>query len=78
MFTLKNGSLTMENTDIEHLIGFMEEDAFSPKEALKRELELVGLDIAKVLSIELTGRQMSNEKYCEAYSKIVCDFWNNK
>lgn len=78
MFILKNGSLSMEDQDIEHLIGWMDEENYSPKEALKVELDNVGLSIKKVKSVELTGRQMSNEKYREAYSKIVCDFWNNK
>lgn len=78
MFILKNGSLSMEDYDIEHLIGWMEEENYSPKEALKLELDVAGLNIKDVVSIELTGSQMSNKKYCEAYSKIVCDFWNDK
>ena len=78
MFKLKNGNLTMDNHDIDHIKGWIDGENYSPKEALQLELEDAGIDIKKVTSIELTGGQMSNKDYCDVYSKIVCDFWNNK
>ena len=77
MFELKNGSLTMDNYDLEHIKDWIDKD-YSPKEALKLELDSAGIDIKGVHSIELTGRQMSNKEYCDVYARIVCDFWNSK
>lgn len=78
MFRLETGILKMDNYDLDHIKGWIEEDNYSPKEALQFELEGVGIDIREVSSIELTGSQMSNKDYCDVYAKIVCDFWNSK
>lgn len=78
MFVLKNGSLSMDNHDLDHIIGWVEEENYSPKEALATELEDAGFNIKDVFSIELKSSQMQNESYVEIYSKLVCDFWNNK
>ena len=77
-FKLENGSLTMGNFDLDHIKGWIDEDGYSPREALKLELDGAGIDINEVISIELTSEQMSNKEYVEVYSKIVCDFWNSK
>lgn len=74
MFRLETGILKMDNYDLDHIKGWIEEDNYSPKEALQFELEGVGIDIREVSSIELTGSQMSNKDYCDVYAKIVCDF----
>lgn len=78
MFRLENGSLTMDNHDMDHIKGWVDEEGYSPKEALQIELDGVGIDIGKVVSIELTGSQMANKDYCDIYAKIICDFWNDK
>lgn len=78
MFKLNKGSLTMGNEDIEHIKGLIDEESHSPKEALKIELDGVGIKIKNVHSIELNGSQMSNKEYCDVYAKIVSDFWNSK
>lgn len=78
MFKLDNGVLSMENYDLDHIKGLIDEDNYSPKKALQIELENSGINIQKVNSIELSGNQMRNKDYCEVYSKIVCDFWNKK
>lgn len=71
MFVLKKGSLSMDDYDFDHLIDSVEEENYSFKDALKRELDTVGINIDDVMFIELTCHQMSNEKYCEIYSKII-------
>lgn len=78
MFKLDNGVLSMENCDLDHIKGLIDEDNYSPKKALQIELENSGINIQKVNSIELSGNQMRNKDYCEIYAKIVCDFWNKK
>lgn len=78
MFKLNKGSLTMANEDIEHIKGLIDEEGYSPKEALKIELEGVGIDIKNAHSIELNGSQMSNKEYCDVYAAIVSDFWSGK
>lgn len=77
MFRLDNGNLTMDNIDLAHIKALIDEEGYTAKEALKIELELSGIDIKKVLSIELKGNQMTNKDYIDIYSEIVCDFWNN-
>ncbi len=74
---IKNGCLSMENHDLDHIQGDIE-DGCTPKEALINELELSGLNIKDVIDIQLNGNQLSQFKYVEIYSKIVADFWNNK
>lgn len=76
MFKLDKGVLSMDNNDLDHIQGRIDEDKDSPKEALKKELELCGLDIKNVFEIELNMGQLREKKYIELYSKIVCDFWN--
>ncbi len=76
MFRLENGCLKMDDHDLDHIKAWMEE--YSPKEALREELEFSGIDIKEVKSIELTNNQLSNKEYCDIYAKIVCDFWNSK
>lgn len=76
MFNLNKGVLSMDNNDLEHIQGRIDEEGDSPKEALKKELELCGLDIKKVFSIELNMGQLKEKRYIDIYSKIVCDFWN--
>lgn len=76
MFRLNKGILSMENYDLDHINDWIDE-GYSPKEALKIELDGVGIDIKNVVSIELNGEQLANKNYCDVYSKIVCDFWNN-
>lgn len=75
MFNLKNGSLSMENQDLDNIQSHIN-NGYSPKEALKIELDGAGLKIKDVYSIELNGAQMGKKSYVELYSKIVCDFWN--
>ena len=76
MFILSKGTLSMENYDLDHIKDWIDE-GYSPKEALKLELNGVGIDIKNVISIELNGEQLANKNYCDIYSKIVCDFLNN-
>ena len=75
MFNLKNGSLSMENQELDNIQSHID-SGYSPKEALKIELDRAGLKIKDVYSIELNGTQMINKSYVELYSRIVCDFWN--
>ena len=76
MFKLDKGVLSMDNHDLDHIQGRIDKDGDSPKEALKKELEICGLDIKKVFSIELNMGQLKEKRYIDIYSKIVCDFWN--
>ncbi|MDB2125779.1 hypothetical protein [Clostridium paraputrificum] len=76
MFRLNKGTLSMDDHDLDHIKGWIDE-GYSPKESLKIELDGVGIDIKNVISIELNGEQLANKNYCDVYSKIVCDFWNN-
>lgn len=75
MFNLKNGTLSMENHDLDHIQNWID-GGDTPKEALERELDGAGLKIKDVYAIELNETQMRNKSYVELYSKIVCDFWN--
>jgi len=77
MFKLDKGSLSMDNHDLDHIKSWIDEEDYTPKKALQIELECAGINIKKVNSIELNGSQMANKKYCDVYSKIICDFWNN-
>ena len=77
MFKLDEGSLSMDNYDLEHIKGRIDEDNCSAKEALQIELEISGIDIKNVESIELNGSQLKNNGYCDIYSRIVCCFWSN-
>lgn len=78
MFRLKNGSLSMDDIDLEHIQGLIDEENVSPIKALEDELRMSGLDIKDVHDIELQCSQMKNKMYCDIYSKIVCAFWNKK
>lgn len=76
MFRLNKGTLSMESHDLDHIKGWIDE-GYSPKEALKIELDGVGIDMKNVISIELKREQLANKNYCDVYSEIVCDFWKN-
>lgn len=78
MFVLENGNLKMDNHDLDHIKGWIDEDGYSPKEALQIELEGAGLDMKDVTSIELNGDQRTNEDYCDVYAKIISDIWNSR
>jgi len=68
----------MHSQDLEHIQGRIDEDNDSPKEALRKELELCGLDIKNVFELELNMRQLREKKYIEIYLKIVCDFYGRE
>lgn len=71
MFVLKNGILTMDNHDLDHIKGWVDDDFRSPKEALALELNGSGLDILDVKKIELTSEQKLNKDYLELYKNIT-------
>lgn len=48
MFILSKGTLSMENYDLDHIKDWIDE-GYSPKEALKIELDGVGIDIKNVI-----------------------------
>ena len=73
MFNLNNGILSMDDHDIDHIQGWIEEDDYSPKEALQIELEGAGIDINNVKAIQLTETQKSNKSYYNVYLKITDD-----
>lgn len=77
MLRLKEGTLILENIAFEHIQGLIDE-GYSPKDALNEELLLCGLNINDVRDIQLNGNQLKNKHYINTYSKVVCDFWNNK
>lgn len=76
VFVIENGCLKMDDYDLDHLADEIE-DGGNPKEVLKTELEMVGLNIKDVFSIQLNGKQLANRRYVETYAKIICDFWNS-
>lgn len=76
MLKIKQGSLSMDNQDLEN-IRKLTEDGYTPKEALTIELEKNGLNIKDVYSVELNSLQLKNKGYVDIYSKLICDFWNN-
>lgn len=78
MFRLKNGSLSMDDVDLEHIQGLIDEENVSPIKVLEDELRMSGLDIKDVHDIELQCCQMKNKRWCNIYSQIVCAFWNEK
>lgn len=75
---LEQGTLILENITLEHIQGLIDEEGYSPKDALKEELSFCGLNINDVRDIQLNGNQLKNINYINTYSKVVCDFWNNK
>lgn len=76
MFSLK-GVLYMDKHDLEHIQGRIDEDKDSPMDALKKELELCGLDIKDIFEIELNMGQLKEKRYIDIYSKIACLGINN-
>ena len=66
----------MDNHDLDHIQGRIDDNGDSPKEALKNELEFCGFNIKNVSEIELNMEQLKEERYRELYSKIICDLWN--
>lgn len=70
MFKLNKGVLSMDNHDLDHIQGRIDDDKDSPKEALKNELEFCGFDIKKVLEIKLNTKQLEEEKYRKLYDLL--------
>lgn len=73
MYHLIKGRLTMGSLDIERIKELMEKHKYTPKEALKYELDKAGISINRVKSIFLTARQISDREYCQICEEIICD-----
>jgi len=76
MFKIENGTLSMDNHDLDHVQDW--EDEYGILGSLENELEMAGLNIKDVQDIQLQGNQMKDKRYCDIYAKIVCAFWNKK
>ena len=70
MFVLNKGVLSMDNHDLDHIQGRIDDDRDSPKEALKNELEFCVFDIKKVSKIKLNTEQLKEEKYRKLYDLL--------
>lgn len=75
MLVLKDGILTMDNHNLDHIIDWFESDGYSPVESLTMELEGAGIDLSDVHFIKLNKSQISNERYFSNYAKIVFDLY---
>lgn len=73
MFRLETGILKMDNYDLDHIKGWIEEDNYSPKEALQFELEggLVRHTIAAVRVAEELFRNDTVQNFTNTEKDII-------
>lgn len=72
----KNGALSLSDEELE-IISEEIRKGVNPLKALENEMNKNNIAFDDFADLQLSGSQLKNKKYVEAYAQMVCESWNN-
>jgi hypothetical protein len=71
MVCQKDGTLVLSAHDFDHIQGHMDDDEMTLQEAVETEVELMGLEIKDIYSIEMSLGL--GKRYIDMFCRIACE-----